>query len=84
MRRVCRSCEVEIANRHFMFDFIMLDMTSFDVILGMNWLTSYRETIDYFQHRVTFQTPEGGHFHFVGDRGYSFNPSPTGIQRLGE
>ncbi|GFY96886.1 hypothetical protein Acr_11g0011920 [Actinidia rufa] len=29
-----RSCEVEIADRRFVFDFIVLDMTSFDVILG--------------------------------------------------
>ncbi|GFS40196.1 hypothetical protein Acr_00g0067070 [Actinidia rufa] len=34
LRRVCRSCEVEIADRRFVFDFIVLDMTSFDVILG--------------------------------------------------
>ena len=36
LRRVCRSCEIEIVNRRFVFDFIMLDMTSFDVILGMD------------------------------------------------
>ncbi|GFZ12759.1 hypothetical protein Acr_23g0011440 [Actinidia rufa] len=41
LKRVCRSCEVEIADRRFAFDFIVLDMTSFDVILGMVWLTSY-------------------------------------------
>ena len=44
--RVCRSCEVEIADRRFVFDFIVLDMTSFSVILGMDWLTGYRATID--------------------------------------
>ncbi|GFY91098.1 hypothetical protein Acr_07g0012940 [Actinidia rufa] len=33
LKRVCRSCEVEIADRRFVFDFIILDMTSFDVIL---------------------------------------------------
>ena len=47
LRRVYRSCEVEIANRRFVFDFIVLDMMSFDVILGMDWLTDYQATIDY-------------------------------------
>ena len=46
LRRVCRSCEVEIADRRFVFDFIVLDMTRFDVILGIDWLTGYRVTID--------------------------------------
>ncbi|GFY91089.1 hypothetical protein Acr_07g0012850 [Actinidia rufa] len=36
LKKVCRSCEVEIADRRFVFDFIVLDMTSFDVILGMD------------------------------------------------
>ena len=62
----------------------MLDMTSFDVILGMNWLTSYRETIDYFQHRVTFCTPKGYRFQFVGDWDYGFIPSPTVMHILRE
>ena len=50
LKRVCRSCEVEIADRHFVFNFIVLDMTSFDVILGMDWLTGYRATIDCVRH----------------------------------
>ena len=36
LRRVCRSFKIKIVGRHFVFDFIMLDMTSFDVILGMD------------------------------------------------
>ena len=59
-------------------------MTSFDVILGMDWLTGYRVTINCVRHKVTFCTPEGDRFHFVGDRGRGFKPSPTDIQRLGE
>ena len=36
LRRVCRSCEVEITDQCFMFDFTVLHMTSFDVILVMD------------------------------------------------
>ncbi|XP_057471108.1 uncharacterized protein LOC130759921 [Actinidia eriantha] len=84
LRLVCRSCEVEIVDQRFVFDFIVLDITRFDVILGIDWLTGYSATIDCVWHRVIFCTPEGDHFHFVGDRDYSFNPSPTGIWRLEE
>ena len=67
-----------------MFDFIVLHMTSFDVILGMDWLIGYQATIDCVRHRVTFCTPEGGHFYFVGDRGCGFVPSSTNVRRQGE
>ena len=67
-----------------MFDFIVLHMTSFDVILGMDWLIGYQATIDCVRHRVTFCTPEGDHFHFVGDRGCGFVPSSTDVRRQGE
>ena len=67
-----------------MFEFIVLDMTSFDVILGMDWLTGYRATIDCVRHRVTFCTPEGDHFHFMGDRGCSFVLLSIDVHRQGE
>ena len=41
LKRVCRSCEVVIADRCFVFDFIVLNMTSFDVIFGMDWLSDH-------------------------------------------
>ena len=60
-----------------------LDMTSFDAILGMDWLTSYCATIYYFQHRVNFCTPECDRFYFMGDRGCSITPSFTDVRRQG-
>ena len=66
-----------------MFDFIVLNMTSFDIILGMDWLTGYQATIDCVQHQVIFCTPEGDRFHFVEDRGYGFIPSATTVRRQG-
>ena len=81
LKRVCRSCEVEIADRRFVFDFIVLDMTLFDVILGMNWLIGYRAIIDRVRHRITFCTPEGDCFHFMGDQGCYFVPSSTDVRR---
>ena len=66
--RVCRGCDLTIAERTFVFDFIVLDMTAFDVILGMDWLSSVRAVIDCYQRRVTICTGDGDCFRFFGDR----------------
>ncbi|GFS38040.1 hypothetical protein Acr_00g0055310 [Actinidia rufa] len=84
LKRVCRSCEIEIGDRRFVLDFIVLDMTSFDVIIGMDWLTDYRATIDCVRHQVTFCTPEGDRFHFMGDRGCGSVPLSIDVSRQRE
>ncbi|XP_057495668.1 uncharacterized protein LOC130780665 [Actinidia eriantha] len=66
--RICRGCELVILDRHFEFDFIVLGMSEFDLILGIDWLLTYRETTDYFKHRVRIYMPEGGCFEFFGER----------------
>ena len=45
-----------------------MDMSEFDVILGMDWLTAHRVVIDYFRNRVTVYTPGGSRFIFQGDK----------------
>ena len=66
--RVCRECDLTIEERTFVFDFIVLDMTAFDIILGMDWLSTVRAVIDCYRRRVTICTPEGDCFRFLGDR----------------
>ena len=43
-------------------------MSSFDVILGMDWLSSYRSVIDCYHQKVTVFTLSGDCFYFLGDR----------------
>ena len=43
-------------------------MSSFDVILGMDWLCSYQAVIDCYRQRVTVCTSGGDHFYFLGNR----------------
>ncbi|KAL7211700.1 hypothetical protein ACSBR2_014537 [Camellia fascicularis] len=45
-----------------------MDMSGFDVILGMDWLSSYRAIIDCYRQRVTVCTLSGECFHFLGDQ----------------
>ncbi|XP_058216036.1 uncharacterized protein LOC131327058 [Rhododendron vialii] len=41
LSRIYRGCELVICDRCFIFDFIVLDMLGFDLILGMDWLSTY-------------------------------------------
>ena len=52
--KVCRGCDLTIAERTFVFEFIVIDMTAFDVILGMDWLSSFRAVIDCYHRGLLF------------------------------
>ena len=73
--RICRGCDLTILDRAFTFNFIVMDMATFDVILGMDWLFHFRATIDCYRRRVCLCTPEGDCFYFTGDRCRVFDPS---------
>jgi len=45
---------------------VVLDIQGYDVILGMDWLTRYRATIDCKQKTLTIVTPEGENLIFKG------------------
>ena len=50
---ICRGCELEISGTLLIVDLRIMDMSKFDVILGMDWLTVYRVVIDCERRRVT-------------------------------
>ena len=66
--RVCRECDLTIAERNFVFDFTVLDMSAFDVIWEMDWLSSVRAVIDCYQRRVMICTAERDCFWFLGNK----------------
>ena len=43
-----------------------MDISDFDVILGMDWLTAHRVVIDYDSKRITAYTPDGIRVNFQG------------------
>ena len=45
-----------------------MDMSEFDVILGMDWLMAHQVVIDCDRKRVIAYTPGGSHFIFQGDK----------------
>ncbi|XP_057506527.1 uncharacterized protein LOC130789722 [Actinidia eriantha] len=73
--QICRKCELMISDRLFVFDFVLLDMSSFDVILGMDWLSNFHATIDCYRRRVQVCTSEGEWFSFLREKSDPLEPS---------
>ena len=49
---ICRGCELEISGTLLTVDLRIMDMSEFNVILGMDWLMAYRVVIDCERRRV--------------------------------
>ena len=56
---ICRGCKLKISGILLTVDLRVMDMSEFDVILGMDWLTTYRVIIDCEHRRVTAYTLDG-------------------------
>ena len=65
---ICRGCELEISGILLIVDLRVMDMSEFDVILGMDWLTVYRVVIDCERRRVTAYTQDSTRVLFQGDK----------------
>ena len=65
---ICRGCELEISRILLTVDRRVMDMSEFDVILGMDWLIDYRVVIDCEHKRVTAYTQDGTSVVFQGDK----------------
>ena len=68
IRMICRGCELEILGTLVTVDLKIMDMSKFDVILGMDWLTDYKVVIDCERRRVTAYTQDGTRVVFQGDK----------------
>ena len=53
---IFRGCEQKISGTLLTVDLRIMDMSEFDVILGMDWLTAYKVVIDCESRRVTAYT----------------------------
>ena len=65
---ICRGCELEIFGILLTVDLRVMDMSEFDVIFGMNWLTEHRVVIDCECKRVTAYTQDCIRVTFQGDK----------------
>ena len=63
---ICRGCELEISGILLTMNLRVMDMSEFDVILGMDWLTPYRVVINCKCRRVAAYTQDGTRVVFQG------------------
>ena len=68
IRMICHGCELEISGILLTMDLRVMDMSEFDVILGMDWLTTYRVVINCERRRVTAYTQDVTRVVFQGDK----------------
>ena len=55
--RVIRDSRILIGGQEFPADLVALDMRDFDVVLGMDWLSRHRATLDCYKKEVKFHRP---------------------------
>ena len=65
---ICRGCELEISRILPTVDLRLMNMSEFNVILGMDWPTAYKVVIDCERRRVTAYTQDGTRVTFQGDK----------------
>ena len=69
MVKVCYvECELSLDGRTFLVTLIPLPMVEFDVILGMDFLSSYHAIIDCLRKKVTFRSSIGEKVKFYGEK----------------
>ena len=65
---ICRGFKIEISRILLTMDLRVMDMSEFDIILEMDWLTAYRVVINCERRRVTTYTQDGTRVTFQGDK----------------
>ena len=83
IRMIGRGCELEISGTLLTVDLRIMDMSKFDVILGMDWLIAYRIVTDCERMRVTAYTQDGTRVVFQGDKHDILSPNSIRVQVSG-
>ena len=66
--RVFRDSRIPIGGQEFPADLVTLDMSDFDVVLGMDWLSRHRATLDCDKKEVKLHRPGKSEVKFRGMR----------------
>ena len=65
--KVYKFYNVLVSGRELEAYLILLDMFEFDVILGMDWLSTFHASVECFGKKVVFRIPRETKFFFKGD-----------------
>ena len=76
---IVRDSKVLIGGHEFSEDLVALDMRDFDVVLGMDWLSRHRATLDCYKNEVKFHRPGKFEVKFRGIRKEVFSSMISAI-----
>nr|GEY57049.1 hypothetical protein [Tanacetum cinerariifolium] len=65
---ILRGCTLALYDHHFKIDLISTRLGSFDVIIGMDWLSYHRAVIDFYEKFVRIPLPDGEILEVQGER----------------
>ncbi|XP_070660658.1 uncharacterized protein [Malus domestica] len=65
--KICRSCPIELADRKICCDLMIMSMSEYDIILGMDWLIPHQALIDCARKMVTIISSEGERLKVYGN-----------------
>ena len=71
---MCNACGLYIGDLEVTIYLVLLDISSFDVIVGMDWLEWHHAVLDCYLKKVTFQISSGSYLSFYGDKRLTFIP----------
>ena len=71
---VCHAYVLYIGGLEVTIDLVLLDVLSFEVIVGMDWLDRHHAVLDFYLKEVTFKTSSSSYLSFYGDRRLTFIP----------
>jgi hypothetical protein len=66
---VVKNCPVMVEDHVMPANLVIFEMSGFDVILGMDWLSMFHACVDCFRKEVVFRPPGATEFKVRGDRG---------------
>jgi hypothetical protein len=56
--QICRRVSIQMGSNLIKTDLLLLDLEGMDVLLGMNWMTGHRVSLDIFSRTVEIDSPD--------------------------
>ena len=68
VKRECTNCVIQIGEAQLRVNLVVMPLQDFDLILGMDWLTEHRVTMNYFNLKVMVNSPGQPRVVFHGEK----------------
>ncbi|XP_048141432.1 uncharacterized protein LOC125316639 [Rhodamnia argentea] len=65
---ICKECKIFIGRQGKEIDLVVMDLSDFDIIVGMDWLHKMRANVDCFNRVIQFNPSNGDSFKFLGSK----------------